>query len=68
MAIDPTAIAGLVMGGGVLGKMIFDHYSEKRKIKQMGLDENPTRCEKHQRAINEIRDDIRIIKEKLDLV
>lgn len=45
-----------------------DKLVEVRAFKKEGLPPNPTRCAAHQKAINELRTDVRLIKEKLEIV
>jgi hypothetical protein len=68
MAIDPAALTGLVAGLGAVGWMIYDKNKEKRNSKEFGLKENPNRCREHAAAINEIREDVRRVKEHLGIV
>lgn len=75
MTLDPTAITGAIAGLGAVGWMIYEKNREKKAVEkerkmlaEADLDGNPTRCLIHQRAINEIRADIKLIKTKLDIV
>ncbi len=67
MAIDWIQIgevSALIYLGGT---RILDRVREKNAIKN-GLKPNPTRCQEHADAINGLRNDVRAIKEHLNIV
>ena len=73
--MDPIKIveagAILILGGWAGYKEFQFRRAAKRDeefIKRHGILGNPTRCIEHAKAINEIREDIRRIKEHLDIV
>ena len=72
--IDPDiskSIAIIILGGWAGYKEIMDRRSRKRErslAEEYGLAGNPGRCRDHAEAINSIRQDIKQIKDHLEIV
>jgi len=65
------AVAILILGGWAGFKELQGRRDRKREAaftEEFGLSPNPTRCTEHANAINEIREDIRRIKDHLGIV
>ncbi len=65
------ALAILILGGWTGYKEIMSRRERKREealTEQFGMKANPTRCAEHADAINELRDDVKRIKEHLGIV
>ena len=65
------AITVIVLVGWNTYKVFKDRKEQKlvrEKEVAVGLPPNPLRCAEHQEAINQIKEDVRQIKERLDMV
>jgi Tfp pilus assembly protein PilO len=65
------AAAIIILGGWNGYKEILSRKAERfedKFIEEHGLRENPTRCQEHASAINELRMDVKTIKDHLGIV
>jgi hypothetical protein len=70
MQIGQAAVIAIL--GGWNGYRAFMDYKAKRRedafTKKFGLASNPSRCAEHAEAINEMKEDIKRIKDHLGIV
>lgn len=52
----------------IAGWLVFKELREHAKSKEYGLMGNPVRCRQHAEAINDLRDDVKAIKEHLGIL
>jgi hypothetical protein len=63
MAIDPQALTGAVAGLGAVGWLIYKGVMDRKKSREAGLADNPSRCADHEgrlRSLESGQADIKI--------
>jgi len=54
LALKIAEVIGILLGAAAFGLMTYWRMKEKAFIRARGLDENPMRCDQHERSINQI--------------